>query len=357
MLGLVGARGVGKTTLVLQHIKQNLHPSEALYVQADDLYFNTHSLVDFADRFTKLGGKYLFIDEIHKYEGWSQNLKLIYDQNPELKVVFTGSSVLDILKGSADLSRRAVIYRMQGLSFREYLHFFHHIQFEPFVLQDIVNHKIAIPNVQHPLPLFHDYLRRGYYPFGVDENFEFLLKQVVINTLEVDIPMYANMNVATGRKLKQLLTIIADSVPFKPNFSDIAKAICASRNNVSDYLLYIEKAGLVMQLRDAVDGMSGLAKVEKVFLENTNLNYALANETPEIGNVRETFFFNQMRVNHEVIASSVSDFMIGEMTFEVGGKSKKQKQIASVQNGFVVKDDIEFGYLNVIPLWAFGLNY
>jgi predicted AAA+ superfamily ATPase len=357
MLGLVGARGVGKTTLILQYIKKNLNINEALYVSADDLYFNNHTLVELAEGFTKYGGKYLFIDEIHKYDDWARNLKLIYDQNPKLKVVFTGSSVLDILKGSADLSRRAVIYRMQGLSFREYLHFFHNIQVDPFSIQDIVNHKVKIPNVEHPLPLFQDYLKRGYYPFGADENYEMLVRQVVLNTLETDIPLYAGMNVSTGRRLKQLLAIVAESVPFKPNFSKIAGIVGVSRNNIADYLLYIEQAGLIMQLRDAVDGMRGLGKVEKIYLENANLIYSLAGQTPEIGNIRETFFFNQMRVNHNVIASSASDFQIGNMTFEIGGKSKNQKQIANISNAYAVKDNIEFGYLNVVPLWACGLNY
>lgn len=357
MLGLVGARGVGKSTLILQHIKSHPDVQQTLYVSADDLYFTRHTLVELAEDFTKHGGKRLFIDEIHKYEGWSQSLKLIYDQNPNLKIVFTGSSVLDILKGSADLSRRAVMYRMQGLSFREYLHFFHNIQLAPLPVQDIVNHRVKIPGVEHPLPLFQDYLRRGYYPFGQEEEYETLLKQTIINTLEVDIPMYASMNVSTGRKLKQLLAIIAESVPLKPNISQIASATSVSRNSIADYLLLIEQAGLIMQLRDAVGGIRSLGKVDKIYLENPNLAYALSEQAANIGNIRETFFFNQMRVNQNVIASPASDFQIEGMTFEVGGKNKSQKQISSVANGFVVKDDIEFGYLNVVPLWAFGLNY
>src|SRR5680860_381196 len=217
MIGLTGPRGVGKTTLVLQHIKKNLNPSETLYVTAEDFYFADNKLIDLAGTFVKHGGKYLFIDEIHKYKDWAKELKLIYDYHSELNVVFTGSSVLDIKKGASDLSRRAVMYNMQGLSFREYLQLFHQISLKPYSLEEILDLKVEIPEIPHPLPLFSDYLRRGYYPFAMEENFEQRLQQIVIQTLETDIPLYAEMNVSTGRKLKQLLAIIAKSVPFKPN--------------------------------------------------------------------------------------------------------------------------------------------
>jgi predicted AAA+ superfamily ATPase len=357
LLGLVGPRGVGKTTLVLQYALKQLKRNETLYVTADDLYFANHKLLDLADEFSRLGGKVLIIDEIHKYKEWSRELKLIYDYHADLKVIFTGSSILDITKGTSDLSRRAVMYQMQGLSFREYLQMFHQISLPVYSLEEIVSHQVEIPGGFRPYAYFQSYLKNGYYPFAKEEDFELRLQQVVRNTLETDILQFAEINVATARKLKQLLAIISQSVPFKPNMSSLATMINAGRNNLADYFLYMEEAGLIAQLRDDTGGIRGLGKVDKVYLDNTNLVYVLGEKEANIGNVRETFFFNQLRVNQDVMTSSVSDFQIGNRTFEVGGKNKKQKQLQGVAHGFVVKDDIETGYLNVIPLWMFGLNY
>ena len=358
MIGIVGPRGVGKTTMLLQYIKEHLDENETLYVQADDVYFANHTLLELASEFSKSRGKYLFIDEIHKYSGWSQSLKSIYDYFPQMKVVFTGSSILEILKGSADLSRRALMFKLQGLSFREYLFFFHNISVPTYSLQDILEHKTDHFPVRHPLPLFKDYLQRGYYPFGINDTmFLHRLKQVIIQTLETDIPIYANMSVATGKKLGKLLKIISQSVPFKPNFTKIAGMLQASRNNIDDYCYYMELAGLMMQLRDKGDGIGQLGKVDKVYLDNTNLIFALAEQHPEIGNIRETVFFNQVRVRNEVFCSQKGDFNVDGITFEVGGKSKKQEQIKGLKNAYIVKDDIEYGYQNVVPLWGFGLGY
>lgn len=310
-----------------------------------------------ANDFVKAGGKHLFVDEVHKYPDWSKELKLIYDYHPDLKVVFTGSSILDIKKGSADLSRRAVVYSMQGLSFREYLMLFHHLEIAPVSLEQIVNQKVDVPQIPHPLPLFDHYLKKGYYPFAGEDDFGLKLRQVVNQTLEVDIPTYAQMNVSTGRKLKQLLAIVAQSVPFKPNMSKLAEMLNISRNNIADYLLYMEEAGMITQLRSQTDGIRGLGKIDKVYLENTNLVYSLVEDLQNKGNIRETFFLNQVKVNHQVVTSSMGDFQVGTMDFEVGGKSKREKQIKTAQNGYLVKDDIERGYLNTIPLWHFGLMY
>ena len=357
MIGLVGARGVGKTTLVLQHIKLDLNPDETLYVTADDLYFSSNTLLDLAGDFVKLGGKQLFIDEIHKYKEWSRELKLIYDYYPKLKVIFTGSSILDINKGVADLSRRAIMYHIQGLSFREYLKMFHEIDAQTFNLQQIIDHKVEILELEHALPLFDDYLRRGYYPFMQEPDFSIRLQQIVSITLESDIPQYADMSTSTGRKLKQLMMLISESVPFKPNFSKLGAVLGVSRNNIADYCFYIEEAGLIAQLRDSAGGIAGLRKVEKIYLDNTNLLYSLSDVTPNVGNVRKTFFFNQTKSKYETFSSSISDFEINDITFEIGGKSKEQKQIQAAKRGFVVKDNIEIGYENIIPLWHFGLIY
>ncbi len=357
LIGLIGSRGIGKTTLLLQFIKNNLNPQETLYVTAEDFYFAKNRFTDLASDFVKAGGKYLFIDEIHKYPDWSKELKLIYDYHQNLKVVFTGSSILDIKKGSSDLSRRAVIYAMQGMSFREYLMLFHQIKAPRYALDEILNHQVSVPEMKHPLPLFKKYLKSGYYPFATENEFDLKLQQVVNQTLEIDIPTYASMNVSTGRKLKQLLAVVAQSLPFKPNMSKIAEQLNISRNNIADYLLYIEDAGMIAQLRSQTKGIRALGKVEKVYLENTNLLYNLADENQNKGNIRETFFFNQLKAKYNVSASAIADFRIDKVDFEVGGKNKSLKQIKNAKNGFVVKDDIETGFLNTIPLWHFGLMY
>ncbi len=358
MIGLMGPRGIGKTTLVLQHIKEQLPEKESLYVQAEDFYFASHRLTELADAFAKMGGKYLFIDEIHKYKDWARELKLIYDYHAELHVVFTGSSVLDIAKGAFDLSRRALMYEMQGLSYREYLELFHGIRFPVCTLQQLLGQEVELPEGFLPLKHFGDYLQRGYYPFA-DDDINQYVQQVVNATLETDIPQYADLSVSTARKLKRLLAIIAQSAPFKPNMSQIGGQLEVSRNSIADLCAYLEKAGLISQLRTSTQGIQGLGKVDKIYLDNPTLIYTLGSGNVEIGTVRETFFFNQTRsLTMPVTVSPVSDFLIdGRYTFEVGGKKKKQRQLQDVEDGYVVKDDIETGYGNIIPLWMLGMLY
>lgn len=327
------------------------------YVSADNVYFSSHSLIDVADQFVREGGKHLFIDEIHKYGNWSQELKQIYDDHPDLRVSFTGSSILDITHGEADLSRRAPIYRMQGLSFREYLALFHGLSFPVATLDDVLSCKVQLPGVSHPLPWFHEYLQHGYYPFGRDPQFEMILNQIVEQTMDIDIPQFAKMTVSTGRKLRHLLSIIAKSVPFKPVMDSLATVVSVSRNVLPDYFVYMEKAGMIGQLRDDTGGIRGLGKVEKVYLDNTNLAYVMGGVMTDIGNIRETFFYNQMRVVGDVIASRTADFEIGDITFEVGGKNKNSRQIKHTSNAYIVKDDLEIGAGNQIPLWTFGMTY
>ena len=357
LTAIVGARGVGKTTMLLQHIKLHHNLSDTLYVNADDLYFSENKLFDLASTFYKNGGKHLFIDEIHKYSQWSKEVKMMYDYFSDMQIVFTGSSILDIYKGSDDLSRRALTYKLSGMSLREYLNMSQGLQLPAYSLEDIVKNKVELSGIAHPLPLFKDYLQGGYYPFYKEVGYSDRLRNVINLTLETDIPIYANMSVSTAKKMKQLLYIITQSAPFKPNFTKIAQMIDVHRNQVVDFLFYLEKAGIISQLRNSTMGVRLLGKVEKVYLNNPNLIHAIVEGTPNIGNIRETLFFNQMEVKNSVSSSDVADFTIGNYTFEVGDKNKSQNQIAGMDNAYVVKDDIEYGYMNVIPLWAFGFNY
>lgn len=359
LVGLMGPRGVGKSTLILQHIKSKSPEEQAksLYVSADHSYFTTSTLIETANQFVREGGEWLYIDEVHKYEGWSQELKQIYDSHPGLHVFFTGSSILDIIDGEADLSRRVILFDMQGLSFREYLEMFHGIKTPIRSLEDILNGKTEIEGLQHPIPLFNQYLREGYYPFSKEGFFQQRLQQVIRLTMEVDIPQYANMSPATGKKLRRMLSIIASNVPYKPEATGLANEIKVSRNDIPTYLLYMEKAGMIGQLRDETGGMRGLGKTEKVYLDNTNIIYALSGENANIGNVRETFFYNQTRLALDVTSSKVSDFSIGKYTFEVGGAKKSHRQIKDVANSFIVRDDTEYANGDILPLWAFGLLY
>lgn len=357
LVGIIGPRGIGKSTMVLQYIQQHGQEERSLYVSADHTYFSTHSLVELADEFVKDGGTRLCIDEVHKYKGWSREIKQIYDVHADLFIVFTGSSVLDIRKGEADLSRRALMYAMQGLSFREYLALFHNIKMEALSLGEILAHKGVVPELPHPLPFFRTYLKEGYYPFSRENGFEMRMEQVIAQTVESDIPQYADMKASTARKLKKMLSVLSQLTPFKPNMDSLAAKIGVSKNNVPEYLLLLEKAGMIAQLRNEAGGLGGLGKVEKTYIDNPNLMNVLAGGKPDIGNLRETFFFNQLRVNHDILSSKVSDFTIGDYTFEIGGRSKGRKQIENILHGIVVKDDIETGHGATVPLWQFGLNY
>ena len=358
MIGIVGPRGVGKSTLVKQHILSDPDLREkSLYISADHTYLSEHRLTELADTFVTEGGQLLVIDEIHKYDGWSRDLKQIYDVHPQLHVIFTGSSVLDIRMGVADLSRRALMFDMYGLSFREYLELFKSIKIPAASLEEIISNKVVMPDGTHPLPLFRDYLAAGYYPFAAQPRFDLWMQQIISQTIEVDIPQYANMTPSTSRKLKRLLTIISGLAPFKPNMLNLSTELKISKNDVPDYLTYLEKAGMIGQLRDDTGGLRGLGKLEKVYLDNPSLMTVLSGGNPDIGNLRETFFYNQMRVNNDVTASKVSDFRIGDYTFEIGGRGKGKKQLTGVENGIVVRDDIEYGAGHIVPLWAFGMNY
>ena len=358
LIAIFGARGVGKTTLVLQHIKLYEDIDTTLFVFADDLWFSTHSLVELAEMFYTNGGKVLYIDEIHKYKNWSQEIKNIYDSYPQLKVRYTGSSILDLQQGSHDLSRRVLEYQMFGLSFREFVTLKYGVDIPMHTLEQVLANKIEFPYADYrPVALFKEYLKSGYYPYFKEEGYEVRLAKTINTIVEVDIPKFAGLSVSAAEKLKTLLYIIAQSVPFKPNYSKIGRDLDMNRNSVADLMVWLDKADLINILRDKTEGYKLLGKVNKIYLNNPNLAYVLSDEDPNIGNIRETIFLGWLRVTHKITASSGSDFKVGKYTFEVGGRKKGQHQIKDIENAFVVKDDIEYGHLNEIPLWAFGLLY
>lgn len=357
MVAITGARGVGKSTMVLQYLKTQISDCKVLYISADHTFFTTHTLVGVADDFSKEAGSLLVIDEVHKYPDWSRELKQIYDTHPDMKVIFTGSSVLDIIDGVADLSRRVLHYTMYGLSFREYLGLFHHISVPKYSLEEILDGKAHIEGMLHPLPAFREYLSEGYYPFAIEGDFPLRMQNVITKTIESDIAQYAGLRATTAKKLKKMLAVISGLAPYKPNADNLALEIGISRNSVQDYLSLLERAQLIGQLRDDTGGIRGLGKVEKVYIDNPSLMRVLSGGKTDVGNMRETFFYNQMRVKNDVISSRQSDFKIEKYTFEVGGRKKGKKQIEDIPDSFIVKDDIEFAQGNVIPLWAFGLNY
>jgi predicted AAA+ superfamily ATPase len=357
IIAILGARGVGKTTLLLQHIKLNCDVQKSLYISADDFYFSTNSLFDLATQFQLNGGEYLFIDEIHKYPQWSKEIKMMYDNLRHLKIIITGSSVLDLYKGTDDLSRRVIRYNLKGLSFREYINLINGTNLPTYSFEQIVKNEVTLNEVDFPLMHFKNYLRHGYYPFFNEPDYETRLNNILNMTVETDIPMYSKMNIGTALKMKQLLSIIAKSVPFKPNFTKIAELVEVHRNQIVEFMHYFEKAGIVMQLRDKTEGIRAMGKVEKIYLDNPNLMYAIGSNATEIGNVRETFFLNQMKLDKTVYSHKNADFQIDDLIFEVGGKNKTKKQIAGLSEAYLVKDDIVFGYQNTIPLWHFGMSY
>ena len=367
MIGIKGARGVGKTTLMLQYIKKHFeHDPAVLYVSLDDIWFSDNKLADLADRFVKQGGKLLFLDEVHKYPGWSRELKNIYDDFPELKIVFTGSSLLEILNARADLSRRAIIYRMQGLSFREYLNFELGLKLNPHSLDEVLHDHLKISaevtSEIKPLKHFSKYLRDGYYPFykEIPELYYTRLGEIMNMIIEIELPLLRGVDVSYSSKLKQMLLIISESAPFIPNISKLSERTGINRNTFISYLNFLCEAGLLRNLYRDSRGITRLQKPDKIFLENTNIAFALGKGLPEKGNIRETFFANQLSYSHSLTIPENGDFLAdNSRTFEIGGRGKDNKQLnkATVNNGFIASDDIEFGNGNKIPLWMFGFLY
>lgn len=366
LIGIKGSRGVGKTTLLLQYVKTHFsgQGGEALYVSLDSIWFAEHSLLDFADHFVKYGGKHLFLDEVHKYPNWSQELKNIYDAYPELQVVFTGSSLLDILNARADLSRRAVVYTLQGLSFREFLSLQTGHEFSQHTLGEVLGHhqEIAGSIVDKVKPLVHfdQYLAYGYFPFYFEQPDLYYqkLREVANMILEVELPLLRAVDIGYIPRVKQLLYIISQSVPFVPNVTKLSDKIGIQRTTLLSYLHYLDEVKLTKNLFKESGGISKLQKPRKIFLENTNLVYALGSEHMNRGNLRETFFANQLAYRHSLQYADKGDFLVdGTYTFEVGGKGKSSGQIEGLSNAFIAADNIEYGHQQKLPLWLLGFLY
>ena len=366
LVSIVGARGTGKTTLLLQYIKEEFGVgSKAVYVSLDDIYFSENKLVDFVDDFVRHGGDFIAIDEVHKYPNWAKEIKNIYDFHKKLKIVFTGSSVVDMNRQNVDLSRRAIQYHLSGLSFREYLSFSKVVDFPQLTLVDLLkNHEtisLSLSKKIKVIPHFKDYLKFGYYPFYIENknSFNLKLEQVVRLITESDLQFIEGFDPHNARKVQQLLVILSRNVPFKPNVSKLSEKIGIHRSTLIQYIHYLEIAKLVNCLSAQGKSISILQKPDKLFLENTNLMYVLSGDVPDKGSMREVFFMNQLKNGgYNLSLPAEGDFIVNDQyTFEIGGKDKTQKQIAKVKNSFVVADDIEIGVINKIPLWMFGLLY
>lgn len=358
VIGILGQRGVGKSTLILQHIKMKGDIDKILYVQADDLYFSAHTLLDLAKEFHAHGGKELYIDEIHKYKDWSREIKLIYDLLPNLKVVYSGSSLLALKKGGADLSRRAIEYHLPEWSFREFLNLRNGWNLKVSSLDEILSGKVDFPYSQaRPLQYFDEYMRKGCYPFFNEMEFPMLLRQIITTMVENDIPMFAGMTVAATRKLKKLMYFISRSVPVKINYSEMAKNLEMDREIIPKYLDFLEKAELLRVLTTKANGDAILRKTEKLYLHNPNMAYVLGETDTDKGNLRECTFLCWTKEKYNVLGSDISDFEIEGLTFEVGGRTKGKQQLKKAEKGFVVKDNIEYAVGNEIPLWMFGFLY
>ncbi len=363
LIGIKGARGTGKTTLLLQLLKE-LPENKVLFASLDDLWFSTNTLVSLAEKFTLTGGKYLYLDEVHKYTNWSQELKNIYDSYPELNVIFTSSSALDINKGKYDLSRRALIYELQGLSFREFLALKYDIAIEPVLLENILfdGHTVVTEILKKikPYEFFGDYLQNGYYPYFTEgtEYYHQRLKETINLVIESDLPAIFRIDYGSILKIKKLLVLVSEIVPYIPNVKKLSVQIGTTRDSLLKYLQLLHNAHIVHWLSSDAFGINFLNKPEKLYLENTNLLYALNKSQVNTGTIRETFFLNQLSMLHSVNYPKSADFVVdNKYTFEIGEKNKGKKQIAGIKNSFLVKDEIEYGYGNIIPLWVFGFLY
>lgn len=364
LIGIKGARGVGKTTLMLQYIKRNWEQTDcALYVSLDNLWFSNHSLDDLVEYHYTHGGTHLFLDEIHRYPYWQTMLKNLNDDYPDLHIAYTGSSMLEIDLQQGDLSRRQMVYQLVGLSFREFLEFECGLKIRAYSLEELLQDHVAIAsNITEQvkiLPLFEKYLRTGYYPFykSTCEGYDFRLQEVVRQVIESDLPAVEDIQYVTTQKVKKMLMILAERVPHTPKMSELYKELETNREQGLKMLYALERGGLLSLLTTQVKNYKSLSRPDKIYLDNPNLMYALSPNI-DIGTLRETFFFNQLNITHELLLPQRGDFYVDRhYLFEVGGRTKTFEQIKDISNSFLAVDGTEIGHHNRIPLWIFGLLY
>jgi predicted AAA+ superfamily ATPase len=353
---------------LLQNIKEQYgnNPQDVLYTSLDNIYFSTNSLYSLVDDFYSLGGKALYIDEVHKYPTWAKEIKNIYDDFPQLKVVFTGSSMLQIFKADADLSRRVRHFQLFGMSFREFLICEGLLQksHKSFSLENILENHTSLSQELireiTPLPAYQKYLQYGYYPYYLEDinGYGERVLQTFNTIIETDLPNVESIDFYSIGRLKKLFYILSEMVPFTPNISQLSQMVDVTRQSLMNYLQLLEKAHSVLLLKQKATGLRQMVKPEKIYLQNTNYSYALSIEKPEIGNLRETFFFNQLQQSHKVTFNEQTDFCVdGKYFFEVGGKNKSTRQIKDLNNAFLALDGLTTGYRNEIPLWLFGFLY
>lgn len=371
LISIIGAKGVGKSTLIKQYIKQNYKPGDrrVLYCSADTVDFSTRTLVELAEEFALRGGELLAIDEIHKYKSgntdWSREIKEIYELYPDLKLIVSGSSLLKLKEGDADLSRRAVKYTLAGLSFREALRFYHGLEFEKWTLDDILKHPYdlwqTVSTKCKPNALFKEYLKKGYYPFLLEGEGEYYTKieQVVNYIIETELPQICKVDVANVRKLQALVSMICSEIPFELNANRIAAALEIGRDTVVEYLKYLGDAKVLNLLYSEKKKIGKLSKPDKVYLENPNIMYALAPTKVEIGTLRETFAVGSLAESHNVeYGKAQGDFLVdSKYTFEIGGRSKDFSQIAGIKDSYIFADDWDMPDGAKLPLWMLGFLY
>ena len=371
IISIMGPKGVGKSTLLRQYIKKNypIGDRRALYCSADSVDFSTRSLVELAEEFFINGGELLVVDEIHKYKAgtsdWSKEVKEIYELFPKLKMIVSGSSLLKLKEGDADLSRRAIKYTMPGLSFREALRFYHGLEFPKWTLEDILSHPLdlwdMVASKCKPIAYFKEYLEKGYYPFlleGEDDYF-IRIEQVINYIIETELPQICKVDVANIRKVQALIKLIAEEVPFELNANKLAGSLEIGRDTVVEYLKYLGDAKVLNLLYSDKKKMGKLAKPDKVYMENPNILYALAPDKADIGTVRESFAVNSLSESHLVEYGKIQgDFKVdSRYTFEIGGRSKDLSQIAGVPDSYIFADDWDIPDGAKLPLWMLGFLY
>lgn len=367
LMAIRGPKGVGKTTMMRQYIKQDYAymDRQVLYVSCDDAYFATHSLLELAEQFYLAGGKHLFIDEIHKYESWSREIKEIYDSYPSIKMVISGSSLLSMTEGDADLSRRCINHDIQGLSFREFLHFYKGIEMPIYPLEDVLTNPapliLEMNSKGRPVALFQEYLRYGYYPYYLDNETDYYIaiQQVVNHTIDDELTKICKVDVGNTRKIKALMTMLCASEPYQVDISKLSVQSGLKRETVLAYLNYMDKAKLLRLLYCDLVNAKRMQKPDKIYIDNPNMLYAWATTPVRIGTARETFVANQLSAKHQVeFGKKHGDFKIdGTYTIEVGGEDKDFSQIANLPNSYILADNMETAIGHKLPIWVVGFLY